>query len=100
MTDIQTFINDNKEKITRLVGFDSNSSDDVELVQTYIEAGIDDMIEAGVSEDVIVNKKLSIIALTQFVIDSLQETPGEYKTSSMYIQNVLKLKYMVVDDET
>jgi hypothetical protein len=100
MDSIQTFIDNNKEKITGLVGFDSTSTNDVEYIESFIEAGIEDMQEAGVSDDVIVTKKLSIVTLTQYIMDSLQETPGNFKTSAMYIQNVQKLKYMVVEDET
>jgi hypothetical protein len=100
MDEIQTFIDNNKAKITTLVGFDSQSETDVAYVETFMMAGIEDMQEAGVSDDVIVSKSLAVIALSQFIIDSMQETPGNYKTSQMYIQNVQKLKYMVIEDET
>ncbi len=94
---IDQFIIENKKKITANVGFDSESSEDVDYIETFIKAGIEDMQENGVSDAVITKKSLVIVALTQYVMDNLQETPGNYTVSPIYTANVQKLKYMVVE---
>ncbi len=94
---IDEFITKNKKKITSNVGYDSETVKDVEYIETFIKAGIEDMQENGVSDAVITEKSLAIVALTQYVLDNLQETPGNFTVSSIYTANVLKLRYMVVD---
>ncbi|MGE4321066.1 MAG: hypothetical protein AB7E61_06440 [Acholeplasmataceae bacterium] len=93
---ISEFITSIKEEIASKVGL-STSADDLSYVERFIKSGVEDLQENGVDDDVIMNKSLAVIALTQYVIDNLQETPGEFKTSPVYISNVQKLRYMVVD---
>ncbi len=93
---IQEFITGKKEEITAKLGL---STDDVDYVETFIKAGIEDLQSNGVTDAVITGKNLSVITLVQFCMDNMQETPGSFKTSPMYISNVQKLRYMGVDTD-
>ena len=97
MTKDQFMIN-NKTKITYAVGFDPTDADTNMHIEMLIEAGIADLEQAGVSEQVIFTNKLSVITLTQFVMDNLKMVPGEFQTSPVYLSNVQKLKYVVIPD--
>jgi hypothetical protein len=97
MTKDQFMIN-NKEKITYAVGFDTSDADTNARIEMLIEAGIADLQQAGVPDQVIFTNKLSVVALVQFVMDNLKMVPGEFKTSPVYLSNVQKLRYVVIPD--
>lgn len=95
MTKEQFLIAYNK-KIAYAVGFDTTDEDSNDRIEMLLEAGIADMQQAGVSDDVIFTNKLSVTALTQFVMDNLKMVPGEFQTSPVYLSNLQKLKYVVI----
>lgn len=91
-TELTTFINDNISNIAMSVGYDSNDLDSIAVLRGFIEAGIEDMMSAGVSEQVVINKKLSFITICLYVKDNLPLAAGTSTTSPIYIANVQKLK--------
>ncbi|AUD65392.1 hypothetical protein BK011_06700 [Tenericutes bacterium MZ-XQ] len=92
------FMIDNKAKITYAVGFDTSDEDTNARIEMLIEAGIADLQQAGVKDEVIFTNKLSVVALVQFVMDNLKMVPGEFQTSPVYLSNVQKLRYVVIPD--
>jgi len=91
-TELTTFINDNISNIAMSVGYDSNDLDSIAVLRGFVEAGIEDMMSAGVSEQVVINKKLSFITICLYVKDNLPLAAGTSTTSQIYIANVQKLK--------
>jgi len=92
------FITAYSSKIAYAVGFDTTDADSNARIGMLIEAGIADMELADVKDEVIFSNKLSVIALTQFVMDNLKMVPGEFQTSPVYLSNLQKLKYVVIPD--
>lgn len=94
----EQFLTENTTKIAYAVGFDVSDEDSNARIGILIEAGIADMQLSDVKDQVIFTNKLSVIALTQFVMDNLKMVPGEFKTSPVYLSNLQKLKYVVIPD--
>jgi|GEM_PF-2435367 len=90
--ELTTFINDNIGNIALSVGYDSNDLDSITVLRGFVEAGIEDMMSAGVSEQVVISKKLSFITICLYVKDNLPLSAGTSTTSPIYIANVQKLK--------
>jgi hypothetical protein len=91
-TELTTFIAENISNIALSIGYDSNDLDAIAVLRGFIEAGIEDMMSAGVSEQVVINKKLSFITICLYVKDNLPLSSGTSITSPIYMANVQKLK--------
>lgn len=82
-------------KIATIIGYDMTDTQSATLMDALVDAGIDDMKAAGVPESLLEvesAKGLVVSTLVIYVNDNLNMTPGEHKTSLMYIANVDKLR--------
>jgi len=89
---LETYIDDNINNIALTIGYDSNDLDSMAILRGFIESGIEDMIAAGVSEQVITSNKLSFITICLYVKDNLPLSSGVATSSPIYIANVQKLR--------
>ena len=87
-----------KNKVAYAVNYDINDTDASNHIQMLIDAGIDDMLKAGVPETVFAvdNSPLVIATLVIFVNDNLNMTSGKHTMSLSYIANVDKLRSIPV----
>lgn len=93
-TELNTFIDGQISNIALTIGYDCSDLESLAILRGFVEAGIEDMIGAGVSEQIVINKKLSFITICLYVKDNLPLTSGTSVTSPIYISNVQKLKLM------
>ena len=88
-------------RVAYAVNYDINDLDARNHVELLIEAGLEDMRQAGVTQAVIdSDNKLLTSALIIFVNDNLNLNPGTRMTSPMYLANVDKLRGLVVQSES
>lgn len=91
-TELQTKVNGYLPIISYAVGYDITDASANELVKVIAEAGMEDMLRAGVPEETLKTSKVVLSALIIFVNDNLNMSAGKYTTSPMYLANVDKLR--------
>lgn len=91
-TAIQTKISSILSAVAYGVGYSINDVESRNYIQVLLEAGVEDMLKSGVTEETILDSKIVVSALTIFVNDNLNMSAGKHITSVMYIANVDKLR--------
>ena len=91
-TALTTFINDQIDNIALSVGYDSTDLESKAVLRNFIESAIEDMMSAGISEQIVIGRKLSFITICLYVKDNIVLAPGTSQTSSIYVANVQKLR--------
>lgn len=91
-TEIKTKVTEYLPIISYAVGYDISDESASGLITALAEAGMEDMLRAGVSENTLKESKVVLSALIIFVNDNLNMSAGKYVTSPMYLANVDKLR--------
>lgn len=91
-TELKTKVTEYLPIIAYAVGYDTSDSSAATLITTLAEAGMEDMLRAGVPEETLKTSKVVLSALIIFVNDNLNMSAGKYTTSPMYLANVDKLR--------
>lgn len=81
------------DSIAYSVGYDIHNEEDKRHLREIIIAGLQDMKDSGVSEEVLKTNALVLTTLIIFVTDNMNMSSGQFITSSMYVTNVAKLRY-------
>ena len=89
---LSTIANKYRSRIAYAVGYDIHDADINLHLTEIIKAGIQDMNNSGVSENVLENNLLVLTTLIIFVTDNINMTAGQFSTSPMYVTNVSKLR--------
>lgn len=81
------------DKVAFAAGYDTSDEEAKEFVRDLIEACIEDIKSAGVEvTEEKMNSKLMLATFIIYTVDNLTSSPGSYKTSAMYQNNVEKLR--------